>query len=416
MPVEKLKKIPIIGYIVRLIVALVKLPKHVDAVYALQERENILKHELEQAKHELEQTKHELEQTKQEQNQRVDLSDKQIIDLSEKQHQIMDRIDELKRWNMDRMADIRGVQKNVDDVYRNEQALERGLNVIIDEVKNFKNLNFKPEYLRELNQKLSENYTLWGKPEKLHISKLAAVPNCMFNTNSGEIFIGDYTFSGSGVSVLAGSHDKDLKGLLRRDVEIKEGCDVVIGSGVWLASNCTILGPAQIGDNSIIAAGAVVVPGTVVPANTIYGGTPAKCIGKLDIDETNDIQSYPIKKALDRHEGILYVDGWTETVQEEVQGGLITGHYVVKNPMILYTTKPQLQLEFFNLNKEWKGTEIIQYKINSGEVKSYNIGQTNGKLEISMMGVVGKKTGRYKIMINIAGWEDLSQKYFVTDI
>ena len=117
--------------------------------------------------------------------------------------------------------------------------------------------------------------------------------SCFFNTNSGNITIGDYTFAGSGVSILAGSHDQHLKGLLRRDVEITEGCDINIGKGVWLASNSTVLGPVTIGNNAVVAAGAVVVPGTVIPENTIYAGVPAKCIGKLELEDAQDTTSDP---------------------------------------------------------------------------------------------------------------------------
>lgn len=60
--------------------------------------------------------------------------------------------------------------------------------------------------------------------------------------------------------------------------EPTQGNDIIIGKGVWLCSNATILGPCSIGDNSVIAAGAVVLANTVVPPDTIFGGVPAKKI------------------------------------------------------------------------------------------------------------------------------------------
>ena len=51
---------------------------------------------------------------------------------------------------------------------------------------------------------------------------------------------------------------------------------VVIGNHVWIGQRATILKGVTIGDNAIVAAGAVVTKD--VPANTIVGGVPAKVI------------------------------------------------------------------------------------------------------------------------------------------
>jgi acetyltransferase-like isoleucine patch superfamily enzyme len=51
---------------------------------------------------------------------------------------------------------------------------------------------------------------------------------------------------------------------------------IVLGKNVWVGANATILAGVSIGDNSIIAAGAVVNKN--VPSNTIVGGVPAKVI------------------------------------------------------------------------------------------------------------------------------------------
>ena len=52
---------------------------------------------------------------------------------------------------------------------------------------------------------------------------------------------------------------------------------VVMGKKVWIGANCTLLPGVTIGDNAIIAAGAVVTKD--VEENTIVGGVPAKKIG-----------------------------------------------------------------------------------------------------------------------------------------
>lgn len=54
---------------------------------------------------------------------------------------------------------------------------------------------------------------------------------------------------------------------------------VVIGNGVWIGANVTILGGVNIGDGAVVAAGAVVTKD--VPAKTLVGGVPAKVIKQL---------------------------------------------------------------------------------------------------------------------------------------
>ena len=53
-----------------------------------------------------------------------------------------------------------------------------------------------------------------------------------------------------------------------------------VGNKVWIGSHVTILPGVTIGDNSIVAAGAVVTHD--VPENSIVGGVPAKVLKKID--------------------------------------------------------------------------------------------------------------------------------------
>lgn len=168
------------------------------------------------------------------------------------------------------------------------------------------------ESLRLLNRVMSTQPVVWGDEARLHIAPTAAMDACLFNTNSGEITVGDYSFAGSRVSLLAGSHDMNLTGFLRRDAELREGCDITVGKGVWLCSGCTLLGPCTVGDNAVIAAGAVVTPGTEVPPNTVWGGVPAKQIGKLELDENGPDGENRVLQALARSDGFLMTDGWSE--------------------------------------------------------------------------------------------------------
>lgn len=57
--------------------------------------------------------------------------------------------------------------------------------------------------------------------------------------------------------------------------------DIIIGNGVWIGSNSTILAGVTIGDGTVIAAGAVVTKDC--EANYLYAGVPAKKIKELEM-------------------------------------------------------------------------------------------------------------------------------------
>jgi acetyltransferase-like isoleucine patch superfamily enzyme len=53
--------------------------------------------------------------------------------------------------------------------------------------------------------------------------------------------------------------------------------EIILGNNVWVGWNCTILKGVVIGDNSIIAAGSVVLQGNY-PSNSLIAGNPAKVV------------------------------------------------------------------------------------------------------------------------------------------
>ena len=123
-------------------------------------------------------------------------------------------------------------------------------------------------------QKLLWGPKICGDPNRLHISPEACIQDALLNVNSGHITIGEGTFFAFGVALNAGTHDPN-KRMGERMRYPTEGCDIVIGRGVWIASRVTVLGPCRIGDNAVIGAGAVVLPGTDIPPNTLFAGVPA---------------------------------------------------------------------------------------------------------------------------------------------
>lgn len=232
------------------------------------------------------------------------------------------------------------------------------------------------DMLSRLNRGLSISPTVWGDPSRLEIDETAKVFTCFFNTNSGRIRIGEAVFAGSDVSILAGSHDPQLTGYLRRDAEMKEGCDIEVGRGVWLASRCTLLGPCRIGENAVIAAGAVVTPGTEVPAGTVWGGVPARQIGTLDLaDMSPDNPS--VKNAFERSEGILFAEGWGERI-----GGLVgaPGHWLCRDSASLITNRADWTLIY---RREGVGTATVRMSGPAGETV-LDLNESEGEVQIRL--------------------------------
>ncbi len=99
-------------------------------------------------------------------------------------------------------------------------------------------------------------------------------PQC----NIGKCSIGRNTLLGSGVHVLSGKRQHDFSD---PTIPIKDQGGVfekiVIGNNCWVGNHAVIM--ASVGDNSIVAAGAVVTD--TVPEGVIVGGNPAKMLKKV---------------------------------------------------------------------------------------------------------------------------------------
>lgn len=115
-------------------------------------------------------------------------------------------------------------------------------------------------------------YTDFGK-------NITVGKNVFFNTgcsfqDRGGISIGDGTMIGMNVTIATLNHGLPLE---TRNVTYPS--PVIIGDNVWIGSNATILPGVTIGDNSVVAAGAVVTKD--VPGNTVVAGVPAKELKKI---------------------------------------------------------------------------------------------------------------------------------------
>ena len=99
--------------------------------------------------------------------------------------------------------------------------------------------------------------------------------HCRYGSGMGRLLIGDDTIFGNYVSIHPENHNyKDQNIPIR--LQGVRGIGVEIGKNCWIGAKATILDGTIIGDNCVVAAGAVVRG--EFPANSIIGGVPAKII------------------------------------------------------------------------------------------------------------------------------------------
>ena len=101
---------------------------------------------------------------------------------------------------------------------------------------------------------------------------------CCHFQDQGGIYIGDGTLIGSYVVMATINHGQKP---LQRSDNFPE--PIHIGKNVWIGSHATILPGVTIGDNAIVAAGAVVSKD--VPENAVVGGVPAKMIKYIEQED-----------------------------------------------------------------------------------------------------------------------------------
>lgn len=161
-----------------------------------------------------------------------------------------------------------------------------------------------------------------GVPEKIVVGHHCRLYGGLVCKATGKIEIGDYSTIQNGVSIQClqritigsftgiasgvlitdnNTHQTGVEEWIRHRIrtapgglgypglgngwELSESQPVVIGDGVWVGSNCTILKGVEVGDGAIIARGSIVTKN--VPAFTIVAGNPAKIVKELPHPEKN---------------------------------------------------------------------------------------------------------------------------------
>ena len=115
-------------------------------------------------------------------------------------------------------------------------------------------------------------YTDFGK--NITVGENVFINACCHFQDHGGVTLGDGCQIGHNVVFATLNH-----GLSPEERPITYPAPIALEKNVWVGSNATILQGVTIGENAVVAAGAVVTRD--VPANTIVGGVPAKFIRKI---------------------------------------------------------------------------------------------------------------------------------------
>lgn len=160
---------------------------------------------------------------------------------------------------------------------------------LLPQVNDLNDLEQRNKAIYELFNHVGKNLVINGKISVLYGNHLTFGDEDFINDNvrfqdSNLITLGDRVIVAPDVKFYCGEHAIDAQ---QRWGSYENGKKYLIsftepisvGNDVWIGGNATIIGGVHIGNNVIVAAGAVV--NRDVPDNTIVGGVPAKKIKSL---------------------------------------------------------------------------------------------------------------------------------------
>lgn len=144
---------------------------------------------------------------------------------------------------------------------------------------------------------LGDNVTIYGILSSQSHGKIVMGDNTRLGCGSvircvDKVFIGSYTAIADNV-VITDNGNHPIDPIFRRKMKLdpldgdmrmwkhSEHAPIIIGENVWVGENSRIQRGVSIGDNAIIAAGAIVTKD--VPANSIVAGIPARIIKMIEV-------------------------------------------------------------------------------------------------------------------------------------
>ena len=96
--------------------------------------------------------------------------------------------------------------------------------------------------------------------------------NCII-LDEAPVKFGDNVFIAPNCGFYTAGHPLDVR---RRNLGLEYALPITVGNNVWICANVCILPGVSIGDNSVIAAGSVVIHD--IPSSVLAGGYPCKVI------------------------------------------------------------------------------------------------------------------------------------------
>jgi len=121
----------------------------------------------------------------------------------------------------------------------------------------------------------------------LRIGQRVFINQCCTLYDLGGVDIADQVLIGPNVNIITTGHP--LAPSQRR--AYIEARPIVIEKNVWIATGATIIGGVTVGENSVVAAGAVVTKD--VPPNSLVAGVPARVIRSLEENPEHNPPSDP---------------------------------------------------------------------------------------------------------------------------
>lgn len=164
---------------------------------------------------------------------------------------------------------------------------------LVEGLKRSQELNYdynmlRPSQREERKKMIRENFGKVGENFKVeqpfyadYWERISVGENFYSNYNfkvlaGNKIEIGDNVMFGPDCSLYAAGHPFDAE---FRATGAEYAWPIKIGNNVWIGGGTKIVGGVSIGDNTVIAAGSVIVKS--IPANVLAGGNPCKVIREI---------------------------------------------------------------------------------------------------------------------------------------
>lgn len=123
----------------------------------------------------------------------------------------------------------------------------------------------------------TSHFSKYGKG--LRMGNNSAIGDYTHFGAAGGIVIGNDVIMGAYISFHSENHNyDDSTKLIRKQGVTSKG--IILGNNIWVGAKVTFLDGCVIGDNTVVAAGAVV--NGVFPANVVIGGVPAKILKNIE--------------------------------------------------------------------------------------------------------------------------------------